>query len=120
MERVEGLENYRCGYGYKTVERNCSRTVGGAFCKRGGEDYRGVLERRSVECYSGDCPGESSFKHLNFDNKFTLTVLQVWETLDTCDASEGETSKVKQVLKLKGEKYQRSVECFNALNYGWY
>ena len=57
LERVTGLEEYRCGYGYKTVERNCSRTVGGAFCKRGGEDYRGVLERRSVDCYSGDCPG---------------------------------------------------------------
>ena len=120
LERVTGLEEYRCGYGYKTVERNCSRTVGGAFCKRGGEDYRGVLERRAHKCFSGDCPGESSFKHFDFDNKFTLNVFQVWKTLDTCDARKGETSEVKQVLKLKGKEYQRSVECFNALKNGWY
>ena len=120
QDQVEGLENYRCGEGRKTVERSCHRTVGGTFCKSRGKDYRGVLERRSHECYSGDCPGESSFKHFNFDNKFTLNVFQVWETLDTCDASEGETSKVKQVLKLKGKEYQRSIDCFNSLDYGWY
>ena len=73
LEKVEGLENYRCGEGYKTVERSCSRTLGGAFCiQDDGTDYRGVSERSVVTCDSGDCPGESSFKHLKRDNEFQL------------------------------------------------
>ena len=58
LEKVEGLENYRCGEGHKTVERSCTRNVGGAFCQRNGTDYRGVSERSVVNCDSGDCPGE--------------------------------------------------------------
>ena len=71
LEKVEGLENYRCGEGHKTVERSCTRNVGGAFCiQDDGTDYRGVSERRSFICYSGDCPGELSSKHFELDNKF--------------------------------------------------
>ena len=69
LEKVEGLRKYRCGEGYKTSERTCNRTLGGKFCQINGEEYRGILERRSVSCHSGDCPGESSLMEMNYNYK---------------------------------------------------
>ena len=57
LEKVDGLRKFRCGEGYKTQQRKCKRTLGGEFCQLDGTDYRGILERRSDNCSSGDCPG---------------------------------------------------------------
>ena len=76
LDKVEGLENYRCGEGHKTVERSCTRNVGGAFCiQDDGTDYRGVSERSVVTCDSGNCPGEFSINHFDFD-EFQLMCFQ--------------------------------------------
>ena len=57
LQEDEGVANYTCGLGYKQQQRSCTRTLGGKFCQVDGEDYRGRIERNSVECVSGDCHG---------------------------------------------------------------
>ena len=56
---VEDLEDNKCGEGFKEQERNCTKTLGGRFCKLDdGSDYKGIIYRRSIECHALDCPSE--------------------------------------------------------------